>query len=53
VRPGWLSGTEAEIADTIRSFREAGFTQVELMYLPATMDALEALAPVVEAIKGD
>jgi alkanesulfonate monooxygenase SsuD/methylene tetrahydromethanopterin reductase-like flavin-dependent oxidoreductase (luciferase family) len=52
-RPNRLSGTAAEIADRIRSFREAGFTRVELMYLPATMEALDALAPVVEALKAD
>jgi alkanesulfonate monooxygenase SsuD/methylene tetrahydromethanopterin reductase-like flavin-dependent oxidoreductase (luciferase family) len=53
VRSSRISGSTAEIADTIRSFREAGFSQVELMYLPPTIDALEALAPVVEAIKAD
>jgi hypothetical protein len=37
----------------VRSFRGAGFTQVELMYLPGTLEALEALAPVVEAIHAD
>jgi alkanesulfonate monooxygenase SsuD/methylene tetrahydromethanopterin reductase-like flavin-dependent oxidoreductase (luciferase family) len=52
-RAGSLSGSAVEIADTIRSFRDAGFTQVELMYLPGTLEALEALAPVVEAIHGD
>jgi hypothetical protein len=53
VRPSWLSGSAEEIADSVRSFRDAGFTQVELMYLPGTMEALEALAPVVEAIHAD
>lgn len=52
-RAGSLSGSAEEIADTIRPFRDAGFTQVELMYLPGTLDALEALAPVVEAIHVD
>lgn len=50
---GTLRGSAEEIADTIRSFRDVGFSQVELMYLPATMEALEALAPVVEALHGD
>ena len=53
VRPSSLSGSAEQIADGVRSFRGAGFTQVELMYLPATMEALEALAPVVEAIHAD
>lgn len=52
-RPASLSGSAEEIADAIRSFRHAGFTQVELMYLPGTLEALEALAPVVEAIRAD
>ena len=50
---GTLRGSAEEIADTIRPIRDAGFTQLELMYLPATMEALEALAPVVEAIHAD
>ena len=53
VRPSHLSGPAERIADTVRSFRDAGFTQVELMYLPGTMAAVEALAPVVEAIRAD
>ncbi len=52
-RADTLSGNAEQIADTIRQFREAGFTHVELMYLPGTMEALEALAPVVEAIHAD
>jgi alkanesulfonate monooxygenase SsuD/methylene tetrahydromethanopterin reductase-like flavin-dependent oxidoreductase (luciferase family) len=52
-RPSNLSGNADEIADAIRSFRDAGFTQVELMYLPGTMEALDALASVVEAIHSD
>ena len=52
-RPGALTGSAGEIADAIRTFREGGFTQVELMYHPGTMEALEALAPVVEAIDAD
>jgi alkanesulfonate monooxygenase SsuD/methylene tetrahydromethanopterin reductase-like flavin-dependent oxidoreductase (luciferase family) len=53
VRPSSVSGSAEEITDTLRSFRDVGFTQVELMYLPATMEALDALAPVVEAIHAD
>jgi alkanesulfonate monooxygenase SsuD/methylene tetrahydromethanopterin reductase-like flavin-dependent oxidoreductase (luciferase family) len=53
VRPSRLSGSAEEMADGIRAFRAAGFTQVELMYAPPTMAALDALAPVVEAIHAD
>jgi alkanesulfonate monooxygenase SsuD/methylene tetrahydromethanopterin reductase-like flavin-dependent oxidoreductase (luciferase family) len=48
-----LSGSAEEIADAVRSFREAGFTQVELMLNPGTMAALDALAPVVEMVRAD
>ena len=53
VRSSRLSGSTEQIADGIRAFRGAGFTQVELMYAPPTMAALDALAPVVEAIRAD
>jgi hypothetical protein len=53
VRESHLSGSTEQIADAVRAYRDARFTQVELMYLPGTMAALEALAPVVEAIRAD
>ena len=53
VRPSTLSGSAEQIADAVRSFHGVGFTQVELMYLPGTMEALEALAPVVEVLRAD
>jgi len=49
--PSVISGSSEEIADAIREFRDAGFTQVEIMFGPGNMAALEALAPVVEAIR--
>jgi alkanesulfonate monooxygenase SsuD/methylene tetrahydromethanopterin reductase-like flavin-dependent oxidoreductase (luciferase family) len=52
-RPSRLSGSAEEIADAVRSFREAGFTRVELMLDPGTMAALEALAPALELIRAD
>lgn len=52
-RPSALSGSAEEMADAVRSFRAVGFRQVELMYHPGTLEALEALAPVVEAIHAD
>jgi alkanesulfonate monooxygenase SsuD/methylene tetrahydromethanopterin reductase-like flavin-dependent oxidoreductase (luciferase family) len=53
VRPSSLSGSAEEITESVRTLRAAGFNQVELMYLPGTIEALEALAPVVEAIHAD
>lgn len=53
MRPSRLSGSAEEITDGIRAFRDAGYTQVELMYAPPTMAALDALAPVVDAIRAD
>lgn len=52
-RPSAISGSTEEISDAIRSFRDAGFTRLEMMLSPGRMDALEALAPVVEAIRAD
>jgi alkanesulfonate monooxygenase SsuD/methylene tetrahydromethanopterin reductase-like flavin-dependent oxidoreductase (luciferase family) len=48
--PDVICGSADEIADSIRSFREAGFTQVDLMFGPATVEALDALAPVLERL---
>jgi alkanesulfonate monooxygenase SsuD/methylene tetrahydromethanopterin reductase-like flavin-dependent oxidoreductase (luciferase family) len=52
-RPGNLSGTTDEIAGRIRELRRAGYDRVELAWQPGTMEALEALAPVVESIRAD
>jgi hypothetical protein len=35
------------------TFRDAGFTLLEMMFRPGNIVALEALAPVVEAIHAD
>jgi len=48
-----LSGSAEEIADGFRGFREAGFTGLEIMLGPGTMEALEALAPVLELVRAD
>jgi len=45
-----VRGSVQEIATGIRSFGDAGFTQVELMLWPPTIGALEALAPVLEQL---
>ena len=51
--PNALSGSAAEITDAVRTFRDAGFTQLEFMPGPGTIAMLEALGPVVEAIHAD
>jgi alkanesulfonate monooxygenase SsuD/methylene tetrahydromethanopterin reductase-like flavin-dependent oxidoreductase (luciferase family) len=48
-----IAGSPDEIADAIRAFREAGYTQLEIMMTPVTMAALEALAPVLELLDAD
>ena len=50
-RPSVLSGPPEAIADGLRSFREAGFTQVDIMLGPGTIEAVEAMAPVLEALR--
>lgn len=52
-RPNVISGSAEDIADAFRSFREVGFTQLEIMFSPGTMAALEALAPVLELLDAD
>jgi len=52
-RPTVISGAAEEIADALRSFREAGFTQVDLMLGPGTLEAVEAMAPVLELLRAD
>ncbi|MEX1169173.1 MAG: LLM class flavin-dependent oxidoreductase [Chloroflexota bacterium] len=48
-----VSGSAEEIADAFRSFRDAGFTQLEMMFHPGTVAAVEALAPVLELLDAD
>ena len=54
---GWrdsvVSGPPEAIADSLRSFRDAGFTQVDLMLGPGTVEAIEAMGPVLESIRAD
>ncbi len=52
-RPSVITGPSDEIADALRSFREAGFTQVDIMLGPGTLEAFEAMAPVLERIRAD
>ena len=50
-KPNLISGSAREIADTVLSFRDAGYTQVELMPSIGKPEAVEALGPVVELVK--
>ena len=54
---GWresvISGSAEEIADGLHAFREAGFTGVDLMLGPGTMEAFEAMVPVLELVRAD
>jgi alkanesulfonate monooxygenase SsuD/methylene tetrahydromethanopterin reductase-like flavin-dependent oxidoreductase (luciferase family) len=50
---GDICGSSEEIADALRSFRDAGYTQVDLMIEPGTVAAFDALAPVVELLATD
>ena len=52
-RPSVLSGPAEEIADGLRSFRDGGFSQVDIMLGPGTVEAFEAMAPVLERLRAD
>lgn len=53
IRPDLISGSAEEIADALRSFREAGFTQVDLILGPGTVEAFEKMARVVSLLRAD
>jgi alkanesulfonate monooxygenase SsuD/methylene tetrahydromethanopterin reductase-like flavin-dependent oxidoreductase (luciferase family) len=46
-----LTGTAEQIADKIRAYGDAGYTQVELQFGPSTLEALEALGPVLALLR--
>jgi alkanesulfonate monooxygenase SsuD/methylene tetrahydromethanopterin reductase-like flavin-dependent oxidoreductase (luciferase family) len=48
--PDELSGSAQEIADAIRTFEDAGYTRLEMMFSPGTIEAFEALARVLERL---
>lgn len=48
-----IGGSAEQIADALRSFRAAGFTQLELLLQPQTPGSLEAMAPVLELLDAD
>lgn len=49
-RPDAITGSADEIADALGSFRDAGFTQLEIMLHPGTVEAIDALMPVLERL---
>ena len=48
-----VKGSPEEIADALRAFGAAGFTNLELVLWPPTLAALDALAPVLELLDAD
>ena len=50
---GAITGSAEEIAGAFPTFRQAGYTQLEIMMSPGTVAALEALAPVLELLDAD
>jgi alkanesulfonate monooxygenase SsuD/methylene tetrahydromethanopterin reductase-like flavin-dependent oxidoreductase (luciferase family) len=46
-----VRGSAGEIADALRAFGAAGFTNLELVVWPPTLTALDALAPVIELLE--
>jgi alkanesulfonate monooxygenase SsuD/methylene tetrahydromethanopterin reductase-like flavin-dependent oxidoreductase (luciferase family) len=48
-----VRGSAEEIADAFREFGTAGFTNLELLVWPPTVEALDALAPVIELLDAD
>jgi len=47
-QPDALSGSPQAIADAFRTFEDAGYTRLEVMWEPGTTEAFEALARVLE-----
>ena len=48
-----IRGSAREIADILRGFGAAGFTNVELLLSPPTVAAVDAMAPVLELLDAD
>jgi alkanesulfonate monooxygenase SsuD/methylene tetrahydromethanopterin reductase-like flavin-dependent oxidoreductase (luciferase family) len=48
-----LRGAAEEIADGLRAFGAGGFTQVEVLLWPRTVEALDAMARVLEILDAD
>lgn len=52
VDPATISGEPERIADDLRVFQAAGFTQVDIMIAPGSVAAVAALEPIVELLRG-
>lgn len=48
-----IRGSSEEIAEGFRAFEAGGFTHLELLLWPRTVDALEAMAPVLQLVNSD
>jgi alkanesulfonate monooxygenase SsuD/methylene tetrahydromethanopterin reductase-like flavin-dependent oxidoreductase (luciferase family) len=48
-----IRGSAEEIADALRAFGAAGFTNVEVVVWPPTLAAVSAMAPVIELLDAD
>lgn len=48
-----VRGTSEEIAQTLRDFGAAGYTNLELVVWPPTLSAVDALRPVIEMLDAD
>jgi alkanesulfonate monooxygenase SsuD/methylene tetrahydromethanopterin reductase-like flavin-dependent oxidoreductase (luciferase family) len=48
-----IRGSAAEIADALRGFATAGFTNLELVIWPPTLQALSAMSPVLGLLRGN
>lgn len=46
-----MSGSPQEIAAGLLAFRDAGFTQVEIILEPQTLEALDSMAPVLALVE--
>jgi hypothetical protein len=49
-RPDALSGSAEEIADAFRTFEGAGYTRLEIMLEPGTIEPFEARGRVLERL---
>ena len=47
-----IRGSAEQIADGLRAFGDAGFTNIELLVWPPTLAALDAMVPVLESLDG-
>lgn len=48
-----IAGSTEQIADKLRTFLDGGYTRLELWPTPQSIEAVEALAPVVKLLRAD